>query len=132
MCGPLARSASRGAGMDLASATVSATAIFGKWHLGSEPQSLPTAHGFDQFYGIPPDTSWDSCTYSHPETEPSPRHALNRHGAPPWSCVPGLALCAAFRVTAMEGASLLEFRDTVAGTYGAQIWEQRAGRGPPL
>src|SRR5215469_7852639 len=40
-----------------------ATAIFGKWHLGSEPQSLPTAHGFDEFYGIPPDTSWDSSTY---------------------------------------------------------------------
>src|SRR5215470_4685266 len=37
-----------------------ATAIFGKWHLGKEPQSLPTAHGFDEFYGIPPDTSWDS------------------------------------------------------------------------
>ena len=43
-----------------------ATAIFGKWHWGSDPQSLPTAHGFDEFYGIPPDTSWDSCTY--PET----------------------------------------------------------------
>ena len=28
-----------------------------------EPQSLPTAHGFDEFYGIPPDTSWDSATY---------------------------------------------------------------------
>ena len=27
-----------------------ATAIFGKWRLGSEPQSLPTAHGFDEFY----------------------------------------------------------------------------------
>jgi arylsulfatase A-like enzyme len=40
-----------------------ATAIFGKWHLGSDPQSLPTAHGFDEFYGIPPDLSWDSCTY---------------------------------------------------------------------
>ena len=40
-----------------------ATAIFGKWHLGAEPQSLPTAHGFDEFYGIPPDTSSDSCTY---------------------------------------------------------------------
>jgi arylsulfatase A-like enzyme len=39
-----------------------ATAIFGKWHLGSDPQSLPTAHGFDEFYGIPPNTSWDSCT----------------------------------------------------------------------
>ena len=40
-----------------------ATAIFGKWHLGIDPQSLPTAHGFDEFYGIPPDISWDSATY---------------------------------------------------------------------
>ena len=40
-----------------------ATAIFGKWHLGREPQSLPTAHGFDAFYGIPPDWSWDSATF---------------------------------------------------------------------
>jgi arylsulfatase len=39
-----------------------ATAIFGKWHLGGEPQSLPTAHGFDEFYGIPPDISWDAAT----------------------------------------------------------------------
>jgi arylsulfatase A-like enzyme len=39
-----------------------ATAIFGKWHLGSAPQSLPTAHGFDEFYGIPPDISWDAAT----------------------------------------------------------------------
>jgi arylsulfatase A-like enzyme len=36
-----------------------ATAIFGKWHLGSGPESLPGAHGFDEFYGIPPDSSWD-------------------------------------------------------------------------
>jgi arylsulfatase A-like enzyme len=40
-----------------------ASAIFGKWHLGSAPQSLPTAHGFDEFYGIPPDISWDAATY---------------------------------------------------------------------
>lgn len=39
------------------------TAIFGKWHLGSDPQSLPTAHGFDEFYGIPPNLTWDSATY---------------------------------------------------------------------
>ena len=38
-----------------------ATAIFGKWHLGIEAQSLPGAHGFDEFYGIPPDTSWDAA-----------------------------------------------------------------------
>jgi arylsulfatase len=31
--------------------------------LGGAPQSLPTAHGFDEFYGIPPDISWDAATY---------------------------------------------------------------------
>ena len=36
-----------------------ATAMFGKWHLGNSPESLPGAHGFDEFYGIPPDASWD-------------------------------------------------------------------------
>ena len=40
-----------------------ATALYGKWHLGKEAQSLPTAHGFDEYYGIPPDVSWDSATY---------------------------------------------------------------------
>ncbi|MEM1096347.1 MAG: sulfatase [Bacteroidota bacterium] len=29
------------------------TAIFGKWHLGHHAPFLPTAHGFDTFYGIP-------------------------------------------------------------------------------
>ena len=29
------------------------TAIFGKWHLGHNPKFLPTAQGFDQYYGIP-------------------------------------------------------------------------------
>jgi arylsulfatase A-like enzyme len=41
-----------------------ATAIFGKWHLGGAPQSLSTAQGFDEFYGIPPDISWDASTYA--------------------------------------------------------------------
>lgn len=40
-----------------------ATAIFGKWHLGGAPESMPTNHGFDEFYGIPLDISWDSATY---------------------------------------------------------------------
>ena len=38
-----------------------ATAMFGKWHLGIDAQSLPGAHGFDEFYGIPPDASWDAA-----------------------------------------------------------------------
>ncbi|WP_433896218.1 sulfatase family protein [Sphingobacterium mizutaii] len=29
------------------------TQIIGKWHLGSEPEFLPTKQGFDSYYGIP-------------------------------------------------------------------------------
>jgi arylsulfatase A-like enzyme len=39
------------------------TAIFGKWHLGKASESLPTAHGFDEFYGISPDVTWGSSTF---------------------------------------------------------------------
>lgn len=30
-----------------------ATGIFGKWHLGDQPDFLPTRQGFDRFFGIP-------------------------------------------------------------------------------
>lgn len=30
-----------------------ATAIVGKWHLGDQPQFLPTKQGFDSYFGIP-------------------------------------------------------------------------------
>ena len=30
-----------------------ATALFGKWHLGHHPESLPTRHGFDEWFGLP-------------------------------------------------------------------------------
>ena len=30
-----------------------ATACVGKWHLGDQPEFLPTNHGFDYYYGIP-------------------------------------------------------------------------------
>lgn len=30
-----------------------ATACIGKWHLGDQPEHLPTQHGFDYYYGIP-------------------------------------------------------------------------------
>ncbi|MFI0846056.1 sulfatase-like hydrolase/transferase [Mesorhizobium sp. IMUNJ 23232] len=37
-----------------------ATAIFGKWHLGSQTYSQPQYQGFDEFYGIPPGDTWDA------------------------------------------------------------------------
>jgi arylsulfatase A len=30
-----------------------ATALVGKWHCGDQPDFLPTAHGFDQYFGLP-------------------------------------------------------------------------------
>lgn len=30
-----------------------ATACIGKWHLGDQPEHLPTSHGFDYYFGIP-------------------------------------------------------------------------------
>jgi arylsulfatase A-like enzyme len=45
-----------------------ATGIFGKWHLGDQPDFLPTRQGFDAFFGIPyshdihpfhPNPDWD-------------------------------------------------------------------------
>jgi arylsulfatase A-like enzyme len=42
-----------------------ATAIYGKWHLGNAPESLPTAHGFDEFYGLPPNLTWNCATYAN-------------------------------------------------------------------
>ena len=63
-----------------------ATAIFGKWHLGDTPQSLPTAHGFDEYYGIPPNTSWnDAVTVSlmvQTHSINAPESALVEQG--PW------------------------------------------------
>src|SRR6476659_6532307 len=41
-----------------------ATAIFGKWHREALWLGAPTAHGFDEFHGIPRDISWESCTYA--------------------------------------------------------------------
>jgi arylsulfatase A-like enzyme len=30
-----------------------ATGCFGKWHLGDQPQFLPTSQGFDEYFGLP-------------------------------------------------------------------------------
>ena len=44
-----------------------ATACFGKWHLGHHPEVLPTANGFDNYFGIP-----YSNDMNHPNNEGKP------------------------------------------------------------
>ncbi len=50
-----------------------ATAIYGKWHLGSEPELLPTRQGFDEYFGIPysndmwPLHPWQGTVFDFPE-----------------------------------------------------------------
>jgi arylsulfatase A len=38
------------------------TACIGKWHLGHEPEFLPTSHGFDSFFGLPYSNDMDAPT----------------------------------------------------------------------
>ena len=45
-----------------------ATACFGKWHLGHHTEVLPTANGFDTYYGIP-----YSNDMNHPDNKGKPR-----------------------------------------------------------
>ena len=45
-----------------------ATACFGKWHLGHHPEVLPTAQGFDRYFGIP-----YSNDMNHPDNSGKPR-----------------------------------------------------------
>ena len=46
-----------------------ATGIFGKWHLGHLPQYLPTAQGFDTYYGVPYSNDMDKVGGPNYRTE---------------------------------------------------------------
>jgi len=74
------------------------TALFGKWHLGDQPEFLPTRQGFDEFFGLP---------YSH---DIHPLHPNNaRHN------FPDLPL--------MEGEEVIELNPN-SGTLTQRITER--------
>ena len=64
-----------------------ATACFGKWHLGHQPEFLPLNHGFDQYYGLP--YSNDMWPY-HPDLVNLPADSERRkRGFPPLPMIEG-------------------------------------------
>ncbi|MEZ6066646.1 MAG: sulfatase [Planctomycetaceae bacterium] len=58
-----------------------ATGCFGKWHLGHLPQFLPTAHGFDTYYGIPYSNDMDRLN----DVGPKGRDAFNEPKSEYWN-----------------------------------------------
>lgn len=56
-----------------------ATAIIGKWHLGDQPEFLPTRHGFDSYLGIP---------YSDDMTRQLGNRNRQRFGGDTWPPLP--------------------------------------------
>ncbi len=44
-----------------------ATACIGKWHLGDQPEHLPTQHGFDYYFGIPYSNDMQSAQRGDPQ-----------------------------------------------------------------
>ncbi len=54
-----------------------ATAIYGKWHLGHQPQFLPPRHGFDDYFGLP---------YSN---DMWPHHPTSKTNYPPLPLIEG-------------------------------------------
>ncbi len=53
------------------------TGMFGKWHLGDQPQFMPTRQGFDEFFGLP---------YSY---DISPYHGNKKHNFSPLPLMEG-------------------------------------------
>jgi len=47
-----------------------ATAAIGKWHLGDQPQFLPTQQGFDDFFGVPYSDDMTARTWTDGTTWP--------------------------------------------------------------
>ncbi|MBS3771304.1 MAG: sulfatase [Bacteroidales bacterium] len=56
-----------------------ATKIIGKWHLGDQPEFLPTRQGFDSFFGLP---------YSDDMTEATGKRIGDRLGGAQWPPLP--------------------------------------------
>jgi arylsulfatase A len=60
-----------------------ATACIGKWHLGDQPEFLPTRHGFDYYYGIPYSNDMGPAADGSRSDFGAPLPAMDRTNHPP-------------------------------------------------
>ncbi|CAL1124839.1 unnamed protein product [Cladocopium goreaui] len=70
---------------ELLSATGYATGIIGKWHLGDQPEFLPTRQGFDYYFGLPYSNDMGPAADGVKSNlgEPLPKLKGNRANQPP-------------------------------------------------
>lgn len=76
----------KGAGLSASEKTVAdhlkplgyATMCIGKWHLGDQPEFLPTRHGFDHFFGLPYSNNMDGTGKKPDAKNPMPPLPLLR------------------------------------------------------
>lgn len=52
------------------------TSCIGKWHLGHEPELLPTRQGFDYYYGIPFSNDMNHVSYQKPKLKQTNKNQL--------------------------------------------------------
>ncbi len=76
----------KGAGLSASEKTIAAhlkplgyaTMCIGKWHLGDQPEFLPTRHGFDHFFGLPYSNNMDGSGKKPDAKNPMPPLPLLR------------------------------------------------------
>lgn len=89
-----------------------ATACFGKWHLGHHPKFLPTAQGFDQFYGIPySNDMWPLHPQSVAKRAKNPRADIN------WPALPMIKGTSAGGVRVVNEDMLAEDQKKMTGEF---------------
>jgi arylsulfatase A len=67
---------------DLLKSAGYATACIGKWHLGDQPEFLPTRQGFDYYFGIPYSNDMGTAEDGSKSNPGQPKPQRNRRTAP--------------------------------------------------
>lgn len=95
-----------------------ATKMIGKWHLGDQPEFLPTRHGFDEFFGLP--YSNDMWPAFNEETTPRALELREKFNHPP---LPLLRDDRVLRAVEDQDALTMEFtREAVEFIRGNAAW----------